>query len=59
MAEAMRRQREQRATLEQKREYLSYIEKGGWLMIFAHGYEHRAGYLERWGGTLNLRPVAI
>ena len=47
------------ATLEQKREYLSYIEKGGWLMVFAHGYEHRAGYLERWGGTLNLRPVAV
>ncbi len=47
------------ATLEQKREYLAYIEKGGWLMVFAHGYEHRAGYLERWGGKLNLRPVAV
>jgi len=47
------------ATLEQKREYLNYIEKDGWLMVFAHGYEHRAGYLERWGGSLNLRPVAV
>lgn len=47
------------ATLEQKREYLSWVEKEGWLLVFAHGYEHRAGYLERWGGTLSVRPVAI
>ncbi len=46
-------------TLEQKREYLSWVEKEGWLLVFAHGYEHRAGYLERWGGSLSLRPVDV
>ncbi|MBI4305564.1 MAG: MBL fold metallo-hydrolase [Chloroflexi bacterium] len=46
-------------TLEEKRDLLSRIEREGWLMVFAHGYEHRAGYLERHGGKAQLRPVAV
>ncbi|MBI4219311.1 MAG: MBL fold metallo-hydrolase [Chloroflexi bacterium] len=46
-------------TLEEKRDLLSRIEREGWLMVFAHGYEHRAGYLERHGGKAQLRPVTV
>ncbi|MBM3958564.1 MAG: MBL fold metallo-hydrolase [SAR202 cluster bacterium] len=46
-------------TLEEKRELLSRIEREGWLMVFAHGYEQRAGYLERIGGKMQLKPVAV
>jgi glyoxylase-like metal-dependent hydrolase (beta-lactamase superfamily II) len=47
------------ATLEQKREYLDYMEKDGWLVVFSHGYHQQAGYLERRGGALSLRPIAV
>jgi len=47
------------ATLEQKKEYLDRMEREGWLMVFPHGYEQRAGYLERWGQTLTVRPVPV
>jgi glyoxylase-like metal-dependent hydrolase (beta-lactamase superfamily II) len=46
-------------TLEEKREFLNRIEREGWLMVFAHGYDQRAGYLERLGGKTQLRPVAV
>lgn len=46
-------------TLEQKREYLSLVEREGWLVVFPHGYEHRAGYLERWGSGLNFRSIPV
>lgn len=44
-------------TLEQKRSFLDQIEREGWLMVFAHGYQHVAAYLERRRGDLCLRPV--
>lgn len=46
-------------TLVKKRELLDMLEREGWLILFAHGYEHRAGYLERRDGRISLRPVTI
>ena len=46
-------------TLEAKKEILRQAEREGWLMIFAHGYAERAGYLERRRNGLTLRPVAV
>ena len=44
-------------TLAMKKELLDRCEKEGWLMVFAHGYRHSAGYLERRHGHVELRPV--
>lgn len=46
-------------TYEQKRELLDQAEKDGWLLVFSHGYDHKAGYLERRSGHRYLRPVEI
>ncbi|MSQ07771.1 MAG: MBL fold metallo-hydrolase [Dehalococcoidia bacterium] len=46
-------------TLSAKREMLARTEKEGWLMVFAHGLVERAGYIERRGKVLALKPVAI
>ncbi len=46
-------------TLERKREFLRQAEREGWLLIFAHGYEQKAGYLERRNGSTFLRPVEL
>ena len=46
-------------TLERKREFLQEAEKGGWLLIFSHGHQQRAGYLERRNGSTYLRPVDL
>lgn len=46
-------------TLERKRELLRQAEKEGWLLIFAHGHEQKAGYLERCNGGTYLRPVEL
>ena len=46
-------------TLEAKKELVSQAAKDGWLMIFGHGAEERAGYLERRDGSVNLRPVNL
>jgi glyoxylase-like metal-dependent hydrolase (beta-lactamase superfamily II) len=46
-------------TLESKRELLNLAAKEGWLVIFGHGYEERAGYLERRNGGMTLRPVNL
>ncbi|MBI4233402.1 MAG: MBL fold metallo-hydrolase [Chloroflexi bacterium] len=46
-------------TLEQKRELLKTAEREGWLIVFAHGHDQRAGYLERRDGRLCLRPVTL
>ncbi len=48
---------EPEAVMEQKREILADAERQGWLMVFAHGYETRAGYLERRQDMTYLRPV--
>ena len=46
-------------TLEQKREILMDAERQGWLIVFSHGYDPKAGYLERRGDTTYLRPVEL
>ena len=46
-------------TLERKREVLTEAEKQGWLLVFSHGHDVRAGYLERKGGMGYLRPVEL
>jgi hypothetical protein len=48
---------EPETTLDQKREILSDAEKQGWLLVFSHGHETRAGYLERRHDVSYLRPV--
>ena len=46
-------------TLEGKREFLRRAEAEGWLIIFSHGHEQKAGYLERRNGHSTLRPVEL
>ena len=46
-------------TLEQKREMLSRAEKEGWLLIFSHGTDRKAGYLENYNGKTYLRPIDL
>ena len=46
-------------TLERKRDILARAEREGWLILFAHGCDNRAGVLERRGPRLTLRPVAV
>jgi glyoxylase-like metal-dependent hydrolase (beta-lactamase superfamily II) len=48
-----------KVTLETKREFLQHAEKFGWLLVFSHGYHHKAGYIERRNGTSHLRPVEL
>ena len=46
-------------TLERKREFLQRAVREGWLLIFAHGHEQTAGYLEGRNGHTVLRPVVM
>ena len=46
-------------TLEQKKELLYQAERQGWLLVFSHGHDVKAGYLERRGGMGFLRPVDL
>lgn len=46
-------------TLQQKRELLTAAEKQGWLLVFSHGHDTRAGYLERRAEMTYLRPVDL
>jgi len=46
-------------TLAQKRELLKMAVDGGWLVIFGHGHEHRAGYVQQRNGHAQLQPVEI
>ena len=46
-------------TLEIKRDLLAQAVKEGWLVIFGHGRENRAGYLEKRNGGITLRPVNL
>ena len=46
-------------TLEMKKEVLRQAEKEGWLLIFSHGHDQKAGYLERRNGHTYLRPVEL
>jgi glyoxylase-like metal-dependent hydrolase (beta-lactamase superfamily II) len=47
------------STLEQKREILAEAERQGWLIVFSHGHDTKAGYLDRRGNTTYLRPVEL
>ena len=46
-------------TLEQKKDVLTQAERQGWLLVFYHGHDTKAGYLERRGGSTYLRPVEL
>ena len=46
-------------TLDAKRQSLDRAEKENWLLIFSHGTDHKAGYLTRLDGRLNLIPYDI
>ena len=46
-------------TLERKREFLGQAVREGWLLIFAHGHDRQAGYLEKRNGGTYLRPVEL
>ena len=44
-------------TLAHKRDLLEMAADGGWLVIFGHGQDHRAGYIEKRNGKCQLLPV--
>ena len=44
-------------TLANKRIVLEEAERCGWLLLFSHGMQERAGYLEKRNGDWNFRPV--
>ena len=46
-------------TLSQKRELLEMVIEGGWLLVFGHGSDQRAGYVQQRNGKPQLLPVAI
>jgi glyoxylase-like metal-dependent hydrolase (beta-lactamase superfamily II) len=46
-------------TLSQKRDLLDEAERRGWLLVFSHGHDTRAGYYERRGETPYLKPVEL
>ncbi|MBM3942793.1 MAG: MBL fold metallo-hydrolase [SAR202 cluster bacterium] len=47
------------ATMERKRQVLNEAQKQGWLVVFSHGHNTRAGYLERRTEMSILRPVEL
>ena len=44
-------------TLNQKKEILEMAINGGWLLVFGHGLDQKAGYVEERKGRLSLLPV--
>ncbi|MDA1337150.1 MAG: MBL fold metallo-hydrolase [bacterium] len=46
-------------TLEAKRDLLTEAERKGWLLVFSHGHDIKAGYLERRGDMGYLKPVNL
>ena len=46
-------------TLERKRALLDKAERDGWLLVFAHGVDRKAGYLESYKGATYLRPIDL
>jgi glyoxylase-like metal-dependent hydrolase (beta-lactamase superfamily II) len=46
-------------TLVQKKQFLEMAVDGGWLIIFGHGNEHRAGYVKQRNGSSQLLPVEV
>ncbi len=51
--------RQPEETLQHKRQVLAEAVRDGWLLVFSHGLDEKAGYLENRGGRLYLRPVAL
>ncbi|PKB68648.1 MAG: hypothetical protein BZY82_00265 [SAR202 cluster bacterium Io17-Chloro-G3] len=45
------------ATLQHKRKLLRDAEREGWLVLFSHGFNDRAGYVENRDGKSSFRPV--
>lgn len=46
-------------TLDRKREVLKMAIEGGWLVVFGHGHEQRAGYIQQRNGSPTLLPVEM
>ncbi|MCH7605259.1 MBL fold metallo-hydrolase [Patescibacteria group bacterium] len=46
-------------TLEEKRKLLDMIVDGGWIVIFGHGQDIKAGHVERQGDHLRVLPVEL
>lgn len=46
-------------TLSQKRNLIRMAVEGGWLIVFGHGHENRAGYVQQRNGKAQLLPVDI
>ena len=46
-------------TYEQKMELLNEADKQGWLLVFSHGHDIRAGYYQPWRSGDPLRPVEL
>ncbi len=42
-------------TVAAKVRYVERAEREGWLLLFNHGVEYQAGYLERHDGRLRMR----
>ncbi|MBI2847198.1 MAG: MBL fold metallo-hydrolase [Chloroflexi bacterium] len=47
------------STLEEKKRFLDHAEKDGWLLIFGHDTEEKAGYVEKRGDRLHLKVVEV
>lgn len=47
------------ATMDSKRELLEMATKGGWLVVFGHAAEQRAGYVEYRNGRAQVQPVEM
>ena len=46
-------------TLQVKRDLLTEAQVQGWLLVFSHGHDVKAGYLERRGDMGHFRPVDL
>ena len=46
-------------TLAEKRRMLKMVTDGGWLVVFGHGHENYAGYVQQRNGIASLTPVEI
>ena len=46
-------------TLEQKRRLLRMAIEDGWLLVYAHGYDTRASYIQQRNGTPQIHAVDI
>ena len=46
-------------TLATKYRIMDEAERSGWLVLFSHGLDTRAGYLEKRNGAMSFRPVGF